>query len=110
MALDFNKAQDAVVEFLKGLQLRAATLFARSGAAADEVGQTADAAEKSIQTLTPELKQVLDVLEGVSGVFDAAKATLNEIRRSATGVDIDVETPSGSTWHICVRQGPQEEA
>ena len=100
MALDFNKAQDAVVTFLKGLQLRLASVFARSGAAADEIGQTADAAEKSIQVLTPEVKQV----------FDAAEAALNEIRQSAKGVDIDVTTPSGGSWHISVRQHPQEEA
>ena len=98
--LNLNKIQDAGATFLKGMLTRLASFLARAGTSSDEIGQTADAAEKSIQTLTPEVRQV----------FDAAEAALNEIRQSAKGVDIDVETPSGSTWHISVRQGPQEEA
>ena len=100
MAFDFHKAQDAIVTFLKGFLLRVASLFARLGATSDEIGQTADAAEKSIQALTPEVKQV----------FDAAEAALNEIRQSAKGVDISVTTPSGGTWSISARQAPPKEA
>jgi len=86
MAFDFNKAQDAIVEFLKGLQLRLTSVFARSGAAADEVGQTADAAEKSIQTLTPEVKQALDALEKIGPVCDSMKATVDAFGKTAEEV------------------------
>ena len=86
MAFDFNKAQDAIVEFLKGIQLRAASLFARSGAAADEIGQTADAAEQSIQTLTPEVKQALDAAEKIGPVCEALTGTAEELTAAVADV------------------------
>ena len=86
MAFDFNKMQDAIVDFFGGILPRIAALFNRSGAAADEIRQTADAAEKSIQALTPEVKQALDALEKVGAVCDSLSATAVELQGAVADV------------------------
>jgi len=69
--LNLNKLQDAGEAFLAWFRRPIAQV-------ADEVGQTADAAEKSIQALTPEVRQALDALEKIGPVCDSAAATLRE--------------------------------
>ena len=95
-----NKAQDAIVELTQALTVRVAALI-------KEGMDVSAAVEKAVGEIAPEAVEALNKLDGV---FDAAKATLQEIRQTAKGVDINVTTPSGGGWRISVRQHPQQEA
>jgi len=99
--LNLHKAQDAIAEFLKGLLVRVASLLSRAGAAADEIGQTADAAERAIDVLTPEAKQVLA----------EAKAALEQVKRTAGGVAITIQPPTleDRRWQVTIKPLPPDD-
>jgi len=103
VAFDFNKAQDAIVNFLAGIQGRLAALFNRSAAAADEVGQTADAAEKSIQTLTPEIKQALDALDKIGDVCNSLQTTADAFGK--TGEELTAAIADVRSFLAELREG-----
>jgi len=89
-----NKTQDAAVDFLDALKVRLAKFLA-------EGMDVSVAVEKAVGEIAPEAVEALNKLDGV---FDAAKAMLEQVKASAGAFDVTVTSPGGKAWTINVRQ------
>jgi len=83
-----NKTQDAAVDFLDGLKVRLAKFLA-------EGMDVSAAVEKAVGEIAPEAVEALNKLDGV---FDAAKAALEQYGGLAAALTAVIAKVEGGAW------------